>query len=238
MCRIRQALIVAAAAAGIAAWSTSASALQIIRSESFAFGGSVLASFGFREFDPSLGTLDRVDISITGMFASTVFVPPGTLLPIVTLTLSNGGPRGFSFNGDALLTLDPLVDPGPPSSQGHLGLVSTFFTIGLAFTSQSDLVGFSPVTVTSTNGGVVPPSGTSDKRSDFEALQPIGFIGIFENMQLSPLTFPTGSFLGNGSVLVTYIYTPAATSIPAPPAGVLFALGLILAVRRRAQLPG
>lgn len=215
----------------IAAPSTTHAASLALQSVSFDGAFDALA---VRRFDPALGTLDSVGVTINGVLTVNGFVPQiqGVAIPSVfTVTVEQtfagiggdffdfGTPAGFLLNGST--AGDPFTLNAP-------------FTYSFRFTPVTDTLGF---VIPSVSGPTVPPVTVNGRRSDFVGDPAVpGFITLTHDatalpiVGLPPVLTSTAS---RGSVILEYRYTPATPpSVPEPSTAWLLALGLGLAARR------
>jgi hypothetical protein len=220
----------------------------IVQGVPFSIAGN-LANIRFAAFDPSLGVLDKVDVSITGTLSFTMQVLPGqTVAPIVAFDANGITRGGFDFLNDAFLYLPQVTvdacDPLVPCGSVIVPFATTF-SLSFDLTSLSDLGG---IVVADTGSGISPPV-IDARRADFiEGAVPIPII---EAMIFKPFVFtPLGGYAGGGSLIATYYYTPtasagepgggttggsAAVSEPATVALLALAPGLLLLRRRAAR---
>lgn len=209
-----------------------AQALTILRADSFSVFGPV-AIVGVPEFDPALGTLDRVTVQIDGVFSLGYLLPPLAVIgaPSVNLDVA-GAARGFDLSGGGAQFLFAPVS-NPSSTLPIAATVLSTFQLSFSLDAATDIIGFAFASVSAPGAVAVIPPLVDAQRSDF--VEGIAAIGISETLILSPSGFaPTSSSFG-GALIVTYDYTPApAPAIPAPPPLVLLAAApLLLAARRR-----
>jgi hypothetical protein len=214
----------------------------------FAPGGGTVADpvFAFDAFDPSLGTLTRVDVSIQGM---------------VTVNAVLSGSQACTFAGcipvpyEFGLTIGrdyglEFLSPGPEIR--YLGISSGFDTTvqstttyshSMSFTETTDLLGFAPVASSAVPGApigslplVTPAVGAARDRSDFVSPIPgaaFPLVFLFPVLEFSAhgqgLQGPFhGSILSGGTIMLTYIFEEPVVPAPEPVAGFLIALGLVL----------
>ena len=204
----------------------------ILQVEPFALSGIVGSPIlGFQPFDPDLGTLDRVSVSISGSFLFTAILAPGqAAVPSVTWEAFGLGGLGFEFAPSDALFLFPAVTN--PSLLEPLPIaLSTVFTLDFSLTNATDVVGFVIPSVGATGATLVLPTVVA-QRSDFVAR----FAGdsVMEQFVFLPPAGlqPAGGFAGGGSVLLQYEFTPAL-SVPEPNGVLLLGAGVLLLCRRR-----
>lgn len=194
-------------------------------------------------FDPSLGTLDRVDVQIDGTAVMTVGTLPN-LLPCgpaicptpepFSIELDAGfnglASRFFSFSSPA-----KYIGTGATDGLGTPQVLTLPYTMDFSFTSATDLLG---LTVPKITGWQVPPI-VDGKLADFET-----FVGRFyelqDSFQFSSMALNAAyplSFSNDGTMQITYQYAPPAPPRVPEPASLLLlgsgALALICTARRR-----
>jgi hypothetical protein len=221
------------AAASVA---TGAGATEIIKSDTAAISGG-LASLGFARFNPALGTLDKIIVSITGSLQFTVTIPPGGVVtPTVDIGATGLGGSGFGFAGTGAQMLfspesNPIVDPLAPVPR--VASLNDTFSIDFTVDAASDLVGFALPDALGSPAPLIPPTSVDTSRSAFEKA-----IGVLETLTFIPDGFtPDAGIGGTVSILATYDFTPTEqTAIPEPTGLALLAAGLALLGTRRAVL--
>lgn len=213
------------------------------------FGTDAATVTSLTPFDPSLGSLDRVDVTIDGTLVVQVSAPasgiplPMAFVPIpytVLLTVDQrfAGVGGFfEFGSHAVLT-DNAVAPGAgPITMGF----AMNYGYAFSFTSATDLIGFT----LPTSSGVIPPVWIGGTRADFE--DGPGFPGLMV-VTHSPSVTAIGGLLqgplfvsdvgGNALITLTYTYTPSREGpvdpgVPEPALVLLLATGASVALARR-----
>lgn len=228
------ALLGAAGLAGLPA----AQAVPLIQSQSFSWTAldPAIGLAAFNEFDPELGTLESVNVFISGTFTYSVSVAPGIAVPQAELVIEGlPGGRGFTFAQPARFLFDPIANPGQFPIQGAFG---TPFTLDFTIDATSDLVGgTSPGGIGAAPGVIAtPPTFVLGEREDFvEGAAPLPLL---EQLRLDPLGVSATGLAGGGFIQVTYDYTPAPPSgtVPAPGTPFLLGLGVLgLALVERAR---
>jgi len=191
-------------------------------------GGGPISNVDIQPFNPALGTLTSVEVTITGTVSAQVLTNPMTVMgsPIPTpylVTVSqnfSGGPGNslFSFLNPASFMLNGI-------GTGGVQTLTATFTDTFQFNSTTDIVGFSGVSFSS-SAPEVPSALVSGTLSGFQGVAP------FEIVQTTPGTnSPFGTIQSastSGSILIEYDYTPATNTSPMPePASlVLLSAGL------------
>lgn len=214
-------------------YASQADAALIIQNESFTTAGGT-AVVGFQEFDPTLGTLNSVGVEFSGIVRWQVTTPGfSTTLSGAVFDAEGAGGRGFDIGGFGGVFGPASVSTGDPDPL----TVTWSFLLDLDFTfnNLTDLVGFAIPNSSLTPPTFTPPSTVEGLRSDFiEGIVPVG---ITETLTFLP-TFSAFNVSAEGSVILTYNYTPPVSSVPAPPALGIFLAGLVgLGVCRRQRGP-
>lgn len=201
------------------------------------------AIIGLTPFDPALGTLDSVNVTLNGAITVLGLASPfrdgfGTALPYsyqvnVTQDFDGLADQFFDFDSDALLTLT-----GSASGAGEPFSLSAFFSYGFTFDSTTDLVGFTFPSFSASPGILSPPTGISGTRADFLAsIVSLNQIALIESVSAglaSPVPVSVSGISTSGALLVQYNYTP--TSVPEPTPLALMAIGAAaLGFSRRRQ---
>lgn len=213
--------------------------------------GTNVSPLVFNSFDTSLGTLDTVDIRITGNLLVNVTSPPSPLgtppPPYVfglTTELEFGG-LGFPINPSVIAT-------GTNNGAVMPHALNYGYTFTASLDAVSDSLGFAAINTSSllTSAGLtvneVRPPFMSLSRAALSANGPgIPFI-VLPQLSVSGFSSaavaPSGSANSRGNISVTYDYTPRAVAMPEPNSMALIALGVIGALRtpkrRRTWLSG
>jgi hypothetical protein len=193
-------------------------------------------------FDPNLGTLNRVELSLSGQIVVTVETPPnlspmGVPLPYqfqVRLEQSLQGQGDF----DVGFLLDALYFEPPQVATGAGGVVQIVqpFLFQVVFDATTDLPGISHPSFTGPD--VVPP--VFGRREDFVSAIPGISTPLLALHELNPvLVFSTGPsltplILPNGTLnaALLYDFTPVVRA-PEPGTLLLLGLALVLVARRK-----
>lgn len=234
-----------ALAIGLALAAPAAGAVTLQQIVGDSFSGSV-DTLSFASFDPALGTLDRVNVSITGTLvlqASSqinVVSGPGGSFPspiaVAATVTQSFTPIGINNRGFEFATSAQFLFNSVASGSGELVTFSTPFSYDFAFTALTDLIGFA---IPGFSGPTIPPTSVIGLRGDFLDLAPPldgEEIQILTQSQIGSLTGLLGGVItAGGAVLVTYVYTPPVVEVAEPEALALFgltALGLCWCRRR------
>jgi hypothetical protein len=194
--------------------------------------GSGVAFLGLSPFNPALGTLDNVGVSISGQLQATVLTSPppdgfGGFIPQPYLFSVS-----MNFAGLPNQAFFTFVNPAEYEFSGVAAVPgsTTFvvpFTFGFHLNSSTDLVGFAPVT----SDAAIQPGLVSGTRAGFTSS-----FALFmdETLTLGPgnlqSSFATITGLSaSGAVIVQYDYAPTAPppAVPEPSSFVLLSTGLV-----------
>ena len=181
-------------------------------------------------FDPTLGTLTSVDVSIIGAVTADILTQvtiggPGVFIPTpfsVGLDQSFQGTGGFTF-----FQPGTFVFNGVGSGEGEVQTLVQPFDYEFTFNSLSNLTGFTDVGAL---GPLIPPIWADGNFASFTK-NFLPFIDELEILQPST-TFPSvgGTIIdwsNQGGIKVTYNYTPASSPVDEPTTLLLMATGLV-----------
>ena len=202
---------------------------------------------GVTPFDPSVGTLDKVSVSVDGQLQMHYFSPDN-------FTVSFYNPFDFYITALPQLTVDGesyiekyIVHGSSPTGFGGQAYVTLDFAYDFVFNHTTDLIGRAPVSSSSS----ISYAGTSGsyimsyedirlnteivgKLSDYYSIANASFNSSFIPVTVGlsgyETTFTTAS---PGSITISYDYTPSPAPVPEPTTMFLLGLGLVGLVRGR-----
>lgn len=198
--------------------------------QSQSFSGTTVP-IGVSPFDPTLGTLDSVNVTISGVLSVSGLAPalpsgvPGQFLPyfyrvFVGQDFSGLGGSYFDFQQPADFSFN-----GSTSGTGENFTLTRAFSYSFTFTSTTDLVGFAFFSSTGPNS---PPPSVNGLRSDFvESLASPNQILLTHTatgMALNGLVPIPMNWNSEGALTIQYNYTPVP--VPEPAAFALLAVGI------------
>jgi hypothetical protein len=211
--------------------------------QSTTFPHTPVSALTLNSFDPTLGTLNHVELTLSGQIVITVDTPPfltgpfGTPTPYQFSVLLQQGFQGQgSFDVSFLFDALYLNLVGQATGTGGVVLFPLPFLFSVGFDATTDLTGIStPLFI---GPDVVPP--VSGRREDFLSVIPGFSTPLLAVHRLTPLfVSTTGSavspFIGPSAdfnAALLYDYTPAVT-VSEPASTTLLALGLALVAARR-----
>jgi hypothetical protein len=251
MRRVRCLSLMVALAVLLPAAGARAETITVLR----AFSANVFDQIGVVPFDPALGTLDSVDVNISGLLTVTgialqsgFFGPGGVFSPVpyaysIDVTQNFFGLAGgyFTFNEPGRFRID-----GQATGFQENFLFLANYTYAFQFNAFTELLGGVPVVVPATSAGIALPltSGVSGSLSDFASTAlPIHEIDMVLSTSAGSLGGPVpliSDWNTQGVLELRYNYTPTSAPPPAPvsePASLLLfgtgALGLLASGCRR-----
>lgn len=202
--------------------------------------GQNVSPLVFNSFDTNLGTLDTVDIRITGDLLVNVTSPPST---------QGSPPSSYVFGLTSELRFGGfgfLINPSVIANGTNNGAVMPHtFNYGYTFTATldatSDSLGFAAISssILLTSAGLaanaVNPPFMSLTRAALSANAPgIPFI-VSPQLTVSGFSSdavaPSGTATSTGNIAIAYNYTPLAVAMPEPGSLTLLAFGLIVGLR-------
>lgn len=205
--------------------------LPLTEVETGAYGGG---GTSLTAFDPSLGTLDSVDVTITGLLTATFPTVPmldgngnPIPMPVVADVYQQFGGPAFSFQTDLFLN---GVAPGVGSPM----IVTDGYTYSFTVTAADlgTVLLLSQNSVGGNLGGVLLPAEVSTELSDFVSPVPGSDFPLFESdiltaaVDAGPLVYPM--ILDSGNIVLQYNYTTNAVTTPEPSALTLMLAGLAI----------
>lgn len=208
-------------------------------------------------FNTALGTLNSIDVSISGTLAISGTTAanqlpvaggapnnvPYTFVVQATQDFDGLGGEIFHFNSNGTFTSDPQLATGVPAGFTVTSLLGYSFTLNAA----TDLAGLVTPSVSSSTGSLIPPiSGATGLRSDFSGTL-VNMLNLVQTASLFSTTGPAPVVSGvtfDGLLQIDYHYTPVAPPadvVPEPASLALTAVGGVIAAavarRRRSSRP-
>ena len=204
-------------------------------------GGLVL----LERFDASSGTLDAVEVEISGRITLNASLPGNTvdngaggLIPSpygYSFQIEQSLP-GFNFLNQPRLALSEANIIGPNAL-----VVSYDYTYSFVFDATSDLIGFAPIGTSDTliasrgTASATPPVGANGDRGDFSFVGPGSMVSFVPLLELDVALSngyngsggpPGGTLSSTGRIAVTYRFTEPALALsePASLSALLFGL--------------
>ncbi len=242
----------AALIGSIGASAPSANAALLVRSADFSPPGTAAPQVAFQAFDPSLGTLNSVELVLSGTITATfptpaLADPQGAPVPYdfsATVTQSFvglGGLSGFGFGAPAQFQLSGLVASG---EAGGVVSVPLIFSYTMRFTELSNVTGFG--SLASFSGPTVPPPRVGGTLQMFIAGPDTATPLIIGQTATPPIGLGEigriiGSSVMSGAASLTFDYSAAAPPpqpIPEPPMLWLVGLAAVAAVAAKRRRPG
>jgi hypothetical protein len=244
--------VIALATVGILGWAQ-AQAIPIVQNVSLSTSSAPAGAPAFGSpasyalFDPALGALDYVDVRILGTWQGS-----GTFGPCLCLATPQGPIatpytvsaqfeqeiRGLGAGTDIGFPTAPtiLFNAAAPSAVGG----AVFYDLAFRFDATTDLLGFATVSGGSTSPNTlfatIDPPFVQGARADFIGTGPAFFLNLWEStFQVTADGTPPATFTYSyeGTMLLTYEYTPFDPDDPAVPVdepSTLALLGITLLV--------
>jgi PEP-CTERM motif len=211
-------------AIGLVSAPLTLAAATLTETVSSTFGGNVAM---VPDFDPSLGTLDGVSVTIEGnldlsVLTSPNLVPegPGVFAPIPYMYSAEVGPQ---YTGQLFRSIPaglPSSATGTADGLGDLSSASAFVDENFQFNALSNLTGLDiEGTATGKLSSFISPVAGANL-----PLAEIMTPPLFVQTQGLPVLLVMSSF--DGAMSVEYIYTPPTSPVPLPSSLTLFVLGL------------
>ncbi len=204
--------------------------------------GTNVSPLVFNSFDINLGTLDTVDIRITGNLLVNVTSPPspqGSPPSPYVFGLTNE----LEFGGLGFLLNPSVITTGTNNGTVMPHALNYGYTFTASLDATSDSLGFAAISTSSllTSVGLsaneVSAPFMSLARAALSANAPgIPFI-VFPRLTVSGFSSatvsPSGTAASTGNIAITYNYTPLALAMPEPGSLALLAFSLIVGLRTR-----
>jgi hypothetical protein len=217
-------------------------ALVVTQAAGFSTSTStILADFlPVEPFDPSLGVLNRVDVSIDGVVNLNGFALGLQPWQVdIGIDVFGFGGKYFDFSGTGIdITysgVEPYIDcsiGGCIPYYGPLTAPSTAFSMDFYFTDFAESIGLNQAFLTDFDfspGPTVsgtPPAVISGAVSGFlDDILPINEIDVVTSLNvIGPVSGLSASI--GGAMTISYDYTPHASSVPEPSTLALMGIGL------------
>lgn len=179
---------------------------------------------GVTPFDPELGTLEEVNVSIDGILAVILLCDPDPLEIGYSAKLKQ---NFFSFGGRYFTFVAPaeFLFSGTNYIEGPLVVSSTIpFSYDFSFDETTDSWGYT--TISSFTGASIPPPQINGLRSGFieSIFFPINEIDYQLLWEYYVLCEPTITN-SEGSMVIEYVYEPAPVPEPVPEPATMLLLG-------------
>ncbi len=189
-------------------------------------------ALNFDLFDPTKGTLDRVEIGLTSTIISSNIVKSGNSIPQLGFTVDSMF-GGFTHSNAANLIFSPIAVPFLAFGMPLTTVITSAGTLNyhLIFNDFSELLGGQDFPAASFSGGAYSPINpiASSRLSAFQIQTP-GIDSFLETILLIPFlsgTITRMSIAGGGTMQIDYFYTaPTSTTTAVPEPGVALLLGV------------
>jgi len=203
-----------------------ASAVTITQTNTFSATSSVpygivmsLASnIGVTPFDPSLGTLNEVRVSINGQTHvdfSAALLPVGIELEPYSVTIRTN--NSFIGGGSKYFAFDSPAEYGwVVMATSSIWSLDNEFIYDFAFNDYTDLTGTTIPIITNTASTFGTPPPINGHLADFTAfsIDPVTFVETVQAIAVTPILM--FDVVTNGSMTIEYDYTPSSPPDPAP----------------------
>jgi len=198
-----------------------------------------LSTFGgefIKPFDTSLGTLDSVNVSITGVITGQVFTAPN----FVPVDGVGGEPVPAPYTADVSLTIEgpyqPVIAPifevsGTGTGAGEPESYLINFIYGFTFDATTDLIGGMAALSDSVSGAIdlVDPGLMAGTLAHFESPFPQIPLLTINVPTATPGAGAVGTSVPDieGALFIQYNYTPNVATAPEPDTLLLLGAGLV-----------
>lgn len=197
--------------------------------------GINVAPLVFNSFDTNLGTLDTVDIRITGNLLVNVTSPPASQSTSPTPYVF-GLTSELEFGGFGFVINPSVIANGTNNGTVMPHIFNYAYSFAATLDATSDLLGLATISTSSllTSGGLtaneVNPPFMSLSRTALSANVPGLPYLVLPRLTVSGFSSaavaPSGTATSTGNVAITYHYTPHAVAMPEPASLVLLVIGL------------
>ena len=204
--------------------------------------GTNISPLLFNAFDTNSGTLDTVDIRITGNLLVNVTSPPSLQGP-TPVPYAFGLTSELDFGGFGFVINPTIIANGTNPGVTIPHAFNYEYTFDATLDASSDSLGFASIGTSSMLNSVglaaseIRPPLMSLSRDDVSANAPgLSFL-LLPRLSVSGFSSaavaPSGNAASTGNIAITYNYTPFATPMPEPGSIALLSLGLMLGFRTR-----